>query len=145
MTLLGQRPYQGVDVIHRLRPHPIVSPDDLSIAGVSTARIKTGTYTGNDATSQGITGVGFKPKYLRVWQRATVNNTAIEVFETIDQIMDDHADGGASHLVMAWGQSQRFEINRLISLDTDGFTVDDNGANEHPNQNGVVYNYLAMG
>ena len=33
----------------------------------SGSKVKTGTYTGDGETSQGITGVGFAPKWVKVW------------------------------------------------------------------------------
>ena len=35
--------------------------------------------------------------------------------------------------------------NRLISLDADGFTVDDDDSDSHPNKLGETYDYLALG
>ena len=35
--------------------------------------------------------------------------------------------------------------NRIIALASGSFTVDDDGVNAHPNQNTIVYNYLAIG
>lgn len=63
-------------------------------------------------------------------------------FSTTDQIVDDNASGGA---IFDNNASHKFETNRIISLDADGFTVDDNGADQDPNANGVTYNYIAIG
>ena len=104
----------------------------------------TGSYTGDGATSQAITGIGFQPKYLRIWERLT-SAGAGALFETTDTIVDDNAAGGAIEVVTAWGNGVRFVINAIISLDSDGFSVDDAGSDSHPNKNSTVYNYLAMG
>ena len=32
-----------------------------------SCKIVTGTYDGDGATSQAITGIGFKPKYVKIW------------------------------------------------------------------------------
>ena len=104
-------------------------------------KIKSGTYTGDGTTSMPVTGVGFKPKYLKIWTRETVDGTTVTAFETTDVINDDNAAGGAYKILGAGVHS--FETNHIVSLDTDGFTVDDNGADSHPNKLGRVYNYLA--
>ena len=106
------------------------------------AKIATGTYTGDGATSQAITGVGFRPKYVMIVARATTAGS-IGLYETTDTIIDDHASGMTfyhSSTTQHW-----LETDRIISLDADGFTVDDAGADADPNKSGQVYNYLAMG
>jgi len=112
---------------------------DVTFIGDVLARIKIGTYTGNGATSLAITGVGFSPKYVRIWERATSDGTGVYVGETNTAIIDDNAAGGA---VVA---GTTFRDNEIISLDTDGFTVDDDGADAHPNKNSSVYSYMALG
>ena len=111
---------------------------------VGRTQIKTGTYTGDGAVSQAITGVGFRPKYVRIWQRQTIAGTLIITYETTDTIIDDHANGGSVYNG-ASGANQQLAQNAIISLDADGFTVDDAGLDYDPNKNGQVYNYMAMG
>ena len=100
----------------------------------------TGTYTGDGELSQGITGIGFAPKYVKVWWRQT-SATATYSYETTDTMVDDNASGMAfsDRGVPAGGMATY--INAIISLDADGFTVDDAGGDEHPNKNTEVYNY----
>lgn len=106
------------------------------------AEITTGTYTGDGSTSQSITGIGFQPVFVYIVPRETSDGTNVPPIFTTDQIVDDNANGGAIQL----GQSaHQFVINRIISLDSDGFTVDDAGADEHPNKNTQVYNYMVIG
>lgn len=111
------------------------------VAASPPAKIKTGTYTGDGTTAQGITGVGFSPKYVRVWERITTEGV-IDVFETTPDIIDDNAAG-----VSIWYSTIGVQVylRAIISLDADGFTVDDKGANFHPNSDGQIYNYLAFG
>jgi hypothetical protein len=106
------------------------------------ARIKTGTYTGDGSTSLAITGVGFQPKVVWIHPRVTSDNTGSAPWLTTDVIIDDNGDGYA---MTDGGAQWSGRTNRIISLDVDGFTVDDAGADGHPNQNGVVYNYWAIG
>lgn len=127
------------DLIALTAARKIIMPDH----DVPLISLKTGEYTGDGTTSQGIIGVGFKPINLTIWIKTIVNNTSDGIFETTDVIMDDNIDGGA------WrhGSSgpHTFRTNAIISLDADGFTVDDNGADKNPNALNVVYNYLAIG
>ena len=136
----------ATDVEHRTKPH--VGFDGTSLvygAGGGVCRITTGTYTGDGATSQAITGVGFQPKFVAVVARQTSNATGAWVGFTTDQIVDDNAAGGSISLESVWSNAGQFRTNEIISLDSDGFTVDDDGADADPNTNGQVYNYLAMG
>lgn len=120
--------------------------DSLHTHGAS-AQIYTGTYTGDGATSQGVTGVGFQPKYVLITQRQTSDGANFQdkgVIWTTDVIVDDNASGYAINQAQA-STPTKGHINAIISLDADGFTVDDNGGDTHPNQNTAVYNFLAIG
>lgn len=109
----------------------------------NSANITTGTYTGDGTESQSITGVGFEPKYVKIWPRETgsANDT---VYETTDTIIDDNATNDQSWRHLSGGGHDT-RANKIISLDSDGFTVDDAGADNHPNANGQVYNYVCIG
>ena len=106
-------------------------------------RIATGSYTGDGTTSQAITGIGFQPKYVKVAEQRTSDGANGPVHETWDTVIDDNAEGIA--FLHAAGGAHTAETNKIISLDSDGFTVDDNGSDDDPNANGTVYNYLALG
>ena len=110
----------------------------------SQAQIATGTYTGDGATSQAITGVGFAVRYVITQNRQVNDAQATNIHWTSDTIVDDNASGMAMTENVTTGFPMS-RINRIISLDADGFTVDDAGADEHPNKNAVVYNYIAFG
>lgn len=43
------------------------------------------------------------------------------------------------------GNHELEKINEIISLDADGFTVDDGGFDADPNENGTTYIYIAIG
>ena len=115
---------------------------DLS-AGDAAVSIKTGSYTGDGVTSQGITGVGFLPKYVKIWIRVVNDGNNMISHETTPDIIDDNAAGLAVRITSTG--THTVQTNRIISLDADGFTVDDAGADSHPNQNSQIYNYLAIG
>ena len=118
--------------------------DEINLDGKTLARIKTGTYNGDGTLSNGVTGIGFTPKFVQIFQRQTVPGTALAMFMTTPEIIDDNVDGGAVAAVST-DPEHKFRKNAIISLDADGFTVDDAGTDIHPNKNGVIYNYVAIG
>jgi len=108
------------------------------LSDIGGARVKTGTYTGDGNISQAITGVGFTPKYVKIWIHPT-SVGQLPVYEKLDQSWGDytmeHAAAGAHD----------FAISYINSLDSDGFTIDDHGIDMHPNKLNQVYDYLAIG
>jgi len=113
----------------------------------SQANIATGSYTGDGATSQAITGVGFTVKFVYITRRLTADNTFFgitEVIWTSDVIVDDNAAGYAVSMEDSAG-AVKGETNAIIALGSDGFTVDDAGGDADPNASSVVYNYVAIG
>ncbi len=133
------------------------SGTDLSVANGGTGAssfvaaqlcsIKTGSYTGDGTTSKAITGVGFTPKYVKIWPRITTNAASSFSYETTPEIIDDNASGGAICQTTnnADPGAPFFFANAIIALGADGFTVDDGGVDDPPNKNGTVYNYLCLG
>lgn len=112
----------------------------------AVAVMATGSYTGNGTTSQSVTGVGFQPKYVKIWVRNTGSGFEdMTSWETTDTIVDDNASGMAVQHPPTGGVYHQSSPNRIISLNADGFTVDDGTTDAHPNMSGQVYNYLAMG
>jgi len=110
------------------------------------AQIATGTYSGDGSTSQAITGVGFTVKWLMVAFRNASEAAGASVgwLITTDTIMDDNASG----MALRWSgdtESYQYRIDAIIALGTDGFTVDDDGSDRHPNKDGSTYNYTALG
>lgn len=121
----------------------------LAVLGgvANNARISTGSYTGDGATSQAITGVGFQVLYVHITKRQTADGTGYdgrEIAYTSNVILDDIAAGGMVSLV-GTGGGRTFEESGIIALGADGFTVDDDGSDADPNANTVVYNYLVLG
>ena len=119
------------------------------VLGSGAAQIATGTYTGNDAATQGITGVGFQPKYLSIQRRYTSDQTAAQSKGanawTSTNIVDDNAAGMAITGNDGTNEFATYTSDIIRSLDSDGFTIGDGGTSNHPNANGVVYNYIAIG
>jgi hypothetical protein len=97
-------------------------------------QMKTGTYTGNDGATKAITGVGFRPKYLMIYDQ-TLMNSNYQWFKT-DQ------DGTKSLVQEATNSCTRYLNDMIISLDADGFTI---GQTETINAASQVYTYVAFG
>lgn len=117
---------------------------DITDGGTDTifvAKIQTLTYAGNGSTSYHI-DTNIHPIYVRIVQRETVDTTDVTVFETWDKIIDDNVAGGC---IRAMQDMQKFRTDNIISIEADGFTVDDAGVDSHPNMNGVVYNVFVLG
>lgn len=95
--------------------------------------IATGSYVGDDSTSKSITGVGFRPKYVKIWKHPT-EEIAVHHYEKLDQTWGDYCYYPSNP-----------QDNRINSLDADGFTVDDDGTNSNPNANGTTYDWVAFG
>ncbi len=104
------------------------------------AKIKTGTYTGNGSTSQAITGVGFQPTYVGIWEIASTSGNKIEATNGMVS-----ASKTFSHYGAASGSYHSHQSDRIIAMGADGFTVDDAGSDSDPNKASRTYYYLALG
>jgi hypothetical protein len=107
--------------------------------GISAgSSIAEGKYTGDGATSLAISGLGFAPKMVFITQISFSGTTETHV--AMDSSVEDVGDGHS------WRMSDgQIYDNRIIALGTDGFTVDDDNSDAHPNKNSQVYNYVAWG
>lgn len=93
--------------------------------------VKYGSYTGN-GTTQGITGIGFQPKYVLIRRAPTTEVGTChktDTFTTTNSLIIP--DTGTSNISTG-----------ITSLDADGFSV---GSSTSANSNGVTYYYLAFG
>jgi hypothetical protein len=127
---------------------PVFWSNNGTFKNGETARIASatsGVYTGDGATSLAITGLGFFPSYVKIWEPG-VTSAAVETFETTPQIVDDDATGLAFvQNFTATGSQARLKDDAIITLAEGSFTVDDNGADEHPNKASTVYAYYVVG
>ena len=107
------------------------------VAPAGGAKFKTGTYTGNGNSTQAITGVGFQPKFVLIYDH-TLSGAPNLLFKT-DQ------DGLYAFYLWLYGSSSNFNYatDVVVSLDADGFTVGNSGT--IANTNGNVYTYIAFG
>ena len=125
---------------HHASTHTVLSHSD----GADACKIATGAYTGDGATSQAITGIGFTVKAVTIIRRSTVASEE-NVFFTTDVIVDDNA-AGLSYLSRAIESiSSSLVTNEIIDTGSDGFTVDDAGTDQNPNVNAAVYNFICFG
>lgn len=106
----------------------------VNILGVGFLRVKIGKYTGDAAASKAISGVGFKPKFLLIYEMVTNKNI----------ILKSDQDGTKS-FVQPNGGANLYVDDQVISLDSDGFTVGDGtGSVNHTNE-AQDYVYVAFG
>ncbi len=123
--------------------HTIDSAIDLTdgstMGSDDLCKIKMVTYTGDGAAGPGgqqITGVGFLPKYVKIFKHTFIDASVVEDYYKPDTYP---ADGGVKT------SSNTFETGRVLALLADGFTVADDGADRDPNTNGQAYSAMCLG
>jgi hypothetical protein len=60
-------------------------------------------------------------------------------------MVDDNGAGMSLKFDDGGNGRDSYSANNIISLDADGFTVDDNSGDADPNANTIVYNFVAFG
>lgn len=114
--------------------------DNLDDLQSNKSGLKSGSYSGDGNASQAITGVGFQPTYLIIWE-SVADSISGDRWETTASLVDNDADGLAYFTTQAGAPSmQDFAIK---SLDADGFTVGTGGGD--PNDVAKTYEYMAWG
>lgn len=108
--------------------------------GDQLAKIKTGTYTGDGSTGQAITGIGFTPQFIAIVDHPD-SDYGRQIWIKLNQSWADYA----VRISGIAGFECYSRTSGINSLDADGFTVDDNGSDDHPNKNGQVYDYIILG
>lgn len=97
-------------------------------------RFAVGTYTGDAAASKAITGVGFQPKVVVVWEKVT--NKAFIVKSNQDT---------TKAFVITHAAGTLYVDDIIISLDADGFTVGDGSGSANYANEAQAYSYIAFG
>jgi len=92
-----------------------------------TAKVATGSYTGNNVDGRDITGLGIAPSFVWVKRSSTTES----VWRT-DAVSGDRS--------LYWGETNPV-TNRIQSLLADGFQI---GSNGEVNNSGSTYYYLAL-
>ncbi len=106
-------------------------------SGVSAARVATGAYTGNGGATKAITGLGFQPKFVLIYPKASA---------TVYAGWKSDQDSTYAFLQADSNSRDQYATDHIISLDSDGFTVGDGtGLFNHLNANAVNYAFCAWG
>ncbi|MCJ7560481.1 hypothetical protein MUO79_07665 [Candidatus Bathyarchaeota archaeon] len=103
--------------------------------------LATGTYTGDGAATQAIVGVGFRPRFVQIYDHLNPN----DVFTSLP--WKTSSDATETWFIPVIGANNyRYENDQIISLDADGFTVGDGTPflNEL-NVLGREYTYVCVG
>ena len=114
------------------------------LLGTSVGRgnccIETGNYTGDGGVAQAInlTDANLVIKALWIWPHPTAEAWEWGYFK-MDQTWADYC------LVINKDAANNVLDNRINSIGTGTFTVDDDGADSDPNKNGATYDYLVIG
>jgi len=114
---------------------------EVTGGGGGGSQYKMGNYLGDGTTANGVTGVGFLPDYILVWEKETADAANVNKFWTTLEMINDHVDGMA---IFEDNRNCESKAGRIKSLDADGFTVGDGGTSEHPNKPGTTYYYIAQ-
>ena len=109
-----------------------------ALLNLGFCRIATGTYIGDGMATHSITGLGFRPKVVRIYERVDPQNQGFA--------MKTDEDGGNTLFFDFLGGQMRFLTDMIISLDADGFTVGDGtGFGNILNVAPLTYTYIAWG
>ena len=104
---------------------------------------KTGTYSGDAASSQTISGLGILPVFLTISKRNTASAAGENFDLTNTVIMDNHTSGYTYTFGASVGS---FYSGKITALNTDGFVVsNDVTTGGSLNGSGNSYDYLAIG
>jgi len=101
----------------------------------SSEHFNTKLYTGNGSYGHGITGVGFQPDL--VWIKNRVDNADHRIFDAV-RGTDKSLSSNTTNATVTG-------VNLLHSFDSDGFTVDDDGAINTNNNAICSWNWKANG
>lgn len=109
-------------------------------AGANTnLRMVTGKYTGDGWPTQEITGITITPRVLIITQVGGAHGTNSDF-----AIRTEQNTGLISLMMFPGGVIQQLD-NRITAIGVDSFTVSDRGANDDPNKNGQLYQFIAWG
>lgn len=132
----------------RGQDHPETHSSFSHSDGLSNAHMATGSYTGDGTTSQQISGIGagLRVRHIEIIRRAVVAADFDAQFYVLTNtsIIDNNANGMCVSHENGVGVMS-YDLDRIISLDTDSFTIDDRALDENPNSNGVVYDFTLWG
>jgi len=97
----------------------------------------TGQYQGDNAATQAIVGIGFRPRYVLIWAHGGGGNNVTAWKTNIDVA---NAELMTAALGFNW-----YVPDMIVSLDANGFTVGDGtGIGNVLNTGGMTYTYVCM-
>ena len=118
--------------------------DNIADLDTRMVIIDTGTYSGDTGTTHTITGVGFTPKFLQIWDyqtAATSTGNERDTWMATNSMVDNNA-AGLCYKINEDGNVS-FQIDMIRAVNADGFVVGD--AAGAPNVDGNTYEYYAIG
>ena len=101
----------------------------------STDYFNTVTYTGNGSYGKSVTGVGFQPDFIWIKNRSTTHSHRLS----------DAVRGTDKALSSDNNSAELSSVNLVHSFDSDGFTVDDDGAMNGNGNSIASWNWKANG
>lgn len=101
----------------------------VCIAGAYGSEVRTGSYTAAGGTPVPMTGVGFQPEVMFIRRRNLASNAL--VWKTSAMGVGAYQLGNSAALIN----------NGVISFDSDGWTLGNNGAG---NSAGAIYDWIAL-
>jgi len=117
--------------------------DEMELHG----HVASGTYTGDGAGNganwsslKAITGLGFDPKFVKIWDAGNAGAEHVMV-----ECLDNFPSDAAFLYYESGGDSFHTSNGFMLRTTTDGFEVNDRGADQDPNKNGRTYYYVAIG
>jgi len=117
---------------------------DIEWADPQAGGTAAGTYTGDGSTSLAVTGLGFTPKWVKIWH-LTASGHQVYAVETTASIMATTSDKRSVLTYSGNANETSLVDNAIIALSAGSFTVDDAGSDSHPNKASETYHYLAIG
>ena len=107
---------------------------------VGNCWVEIGSYTGDGSTGQAISlsDASLVIKMLWIFRRPAGEDDTPTYVKFAASWGDYSAQWGS-------GFTKMFLDNRVNSVGTGTFTVDDDGGDSHPNKNGDTYDYLVVG
>jgi hypothetical protein len=100
----------------------------------SHIRFYVGTYTGDAAATKAITGVGFKPTILLIYEQVTNKYIGLKTSKETTKA-----------LIIIGNAANVYADDLIISLDADGFTIGDGTGSANYMNEAQAYVYVAFG
>ncbi len=129
---------------HHNESHAVLSHSD----GATSLHYVEGTYCGDGGISQVVSGLGVLPKMVWITRDMSAENSDVAPGErgmliTWTNYIAQDSTGGA--FSFADVTPHTFLKNGIIAVASGSITVDDNGADQHPNKNAIVYRFAILG